>query len=128
MADFKRDHTGFYTIDLCLGESLNVLKRKWLKEKKISKEGYLICVNRLISFVKPSHTIHQINIDFEKALISEAQNMVKNYEIDLVDEIVVLKARNHRPFHPDQNLLITADKKMVKVAKSIKMPVWNCSK
>jgi len=131
--EFRQTHTGFYTLDLCVGEALNVLKRKWLprtnNQKILSGDGYLICIDRLRTLVKPSHSIHVIPTDLSDDSASlEAQKLVKKFRIDFVDACIVITARASRPFHSTQNLLITAEKEMVEAAKSVSMPVWRCNK
>jgi predicted nucleic acid-binding protein len=129
---FRQRHTGFYTLDLCVGEALNVLKQKGFskkaKRKVLSPAGYVTCIDRLRTFIKPSHTLHVISCELtDDCLARDARSLITQFKIDFVDAAIVLSARSHRPFHLKRNLLITAEKEMALAAEHVGMPVWRCN-
>ena len=48
LREFYYSHTSFCTTSLCLAEALNVLKRKWIREKKITIDEYFLATRTLI--------------------------------------------------------------------------------
>ncbi len=127
LAKFRERKTSFYTIDLCVGESLNVLKRKYFsKARVVSMDGYLICIKRLLCSQKPGHTLHVKSVELNDSLFLEVKPLVRDYDIDFVDAVLLTIAKSHRPYTYDQNLLITADKSLQNACKALKMNVWNC--
>ena len=125
LANYRKQHSCFRTTDLCVGECLNVLKRKYFKEKQLTKDGYLLCINRLSTMTKPQHSLKVINVDLQNdTLFHEASKIVKQHNIDFVDAIVIILSKSEKVI----NLLITADKAMWKTAKDKDISVWHCIK
>ncbi len=123
---FRKNNAGFYTLDLCIGEALNVFKQKAFSKgerKQINfPDGYLIVINRLLTQLKPRHTLKLIETDLSKYPINTQTNdLIKEYRIDFIDAIIIEEALLSR-----NCLLITADKQMEEAAKAYKLKVWNC--
>src|SRR5438874_4492592 len=54
----------FFITNFCLFEALGVLKRKWIKEKKITRDEYLERCFLLFNYVKDKHlNINDPDID-----------------------------------------------------------------
>jgi predicted nucleic acid-binding protein len=124
---FWKNNTSFHTLDLCVGEALNVLKQKAFSkaQRKVLSfpDGYLVCVNRLIVYTKPQQSIRLIQKDWaSRGLDFGRIEVVKNYKIDWVDLLVIEEARSH-----SGDLLITADRRMAKAARDFGIAVWDCA-
>ena len=132
--EFRQSHTGFYTLDLCVGEALNVLKQKSFSRPPRKQlrfpQGYLICIDNLLTLIKPQHMVHVIPpVDINKVETrDEVFDIVKRHRVDFVDALVIVTAKNRRPYSKKQNLLITADDKMQIAAEELGLNVWNCRK
>lgn len=132
LSDFMDNHSGFYTLDLCIGETFNVLKQKAFSRNEsrrvLNNDGYQICINRILRMTAPKHSIHVITINlYDTQACDDAMKLTRDFNIDFVDALILLKARAMRPWHEDQNLLITADNNMKTAADSIGMPVLKCN-
>lgn len=130
---FRASHTCFYTLDLCIGEALNVLKQKFFskdnKRKVLSRDGYLMRVDLLRRMTKKGHSLHVVSTDLtDDSIAQDAFALVSKFKIDFVDALVAVKARRHKPFAKGQNLFITSEKHLTKAAESIGLTVWCCSK
>jgi len=126
--NFRRTHTGFYTLDLCVGEALNVLKQKAFstksRRKVLTKEGYFMRIQLLRSMCKQGHTLYIVPVNLsDDVLAQEANELCKQYQIDFVDALVAIKAIQHHA-----ELFITAEKELTKAAESIGLTVWRCSR
>lgn len=126
--NFRRTHTGFYTLDLCIGEALNVLKQKVFsaksRRKVLTKDGYFMRIQLLRGMCKQGHTLHIVPVNLSDDVLSqEAIGLCGKYQIDFVDALVAIKAMRH-----NAEVFITAEKELTKAAESIGLIVWRCSK
>ncbi len=124
--NFRKANAGFYTLDLCIGEALNVFKRKTFSKgesKQINfPDGYLSVISRLLIRIQPKHTLKLIKTSpLTYPMNIEIAKLIKAYRIDFVDAIVI-----HEALSKNNSLLITADKNMEKAANAYKQKVWNC--
>lgn len=111
-----------HTSNYCIGEALGVLKAKWLR-KEISKNGYLMIINRL------NWKMDHKKIVLHKLQISEkfpvATQLVEKYRIDYIDALLLDHAIHHSK---DYDLFVTADDKLYKAAKASGVTCWNVIK
>lgn len=122
--------SNFYTISLCLGEALGVLKRKRFCEKPpITEEEYLAAADYLLSMIHDQGiTVEEVEISDQKTF-SQIESLVKKHSLDISDvfQIVTIK---HGSFSKSINmsslLLVTADDSLAKAASSEGLRVWNC--
>ena len=71
------------------------------------------------------HSLKVINANLQdNMLFHEASKIVKQYDIDFVDAIVIILSKSDKVI----NLLITADKPMWEAAKEKDIHVWHCIK
>jgi len=108
-----------HTSNLCLGEVLGVLKRKW-QRREISEDGYLLTIYRL------KHKLDRTRLFIHEILLSQgyddAFNLVKLHHIDYVDVLSL----NY--FIQNRDLLdcfVTADRKLWKTGTGLGACCWN---
>lgn len=129
---FVQKEANRYTTTMCFYETLNVLKRKWLK-KQISKEEYLktsLGITAWFSFQpRFEYDVDLLNrTDFYKV-----EEVVKKYDLDISDAFQIVSVRDgpfshlvdaDAPGCPKNTLLVTADKKLAEVARKEGIRSW----
>ncbi|MBW2053781.1 MAG: type II toxin-antitoxin system VapC family toxin [Deltaproteobacteria bacterium] len=122
------NHSVFYTTFLCLGETLGVLKRKFVKQE-ISQDKYLESCDDLMSQIRDeSICIDEISI-VDRNIYSEVDTIADTYSLDIADafQIITLKRGALSRLSVDlMPLLITADEALCKAARGEKLRVWDC--
>jgi predicted nucleic acid-binding protein len=129
----NRVHKTLYTTPICFAETIGLLKRKFL-QKNISKEEYIDAYKNLMIHFFPDRTGNRpINLEqvepAEPETFKKAARIVEeNKKIDFGDamQIITLVEGMHSGFHrgPSAPLLITADKKLAKVAREKGAKAW----
>lgn len=128
LSNYRKNNIMFYTNSLCIGECLNVLKRKYFikKHKKLSFDGYLMRLD-LIRNMLDHKTLKVVDVDLtDRSILDEAYKIIKKYKIDFVDALQLLLIQKDKTYANSQKLLITADKNLFKAATDIGVNVWNC--
>jgi predicted nucleic acid-binding protein len=111
-----------HTSDYCIGETLGILKRKWLSKKEspqISTDGYLVIINRLNWKINNNKIkIHKISLSkyFDKSI-----DIVKNFKIDYVDALLL----NYAIEMDKKALFVTADSNLAKACQELGVLYWN---
>ena len=116
-----------YTTPFCFYEALSVLKGK--RGKELTNKEYLDSSARLTAwYAASSFQIKDLNFT-EPELIKKACAIVeKDEKLDLSDAFQILSVKEgyySRNCNDSQTLLITADKRLAKVAKSEGLRVWS---
>lgn len=126
---FYQSNTNFYATSHCLSEALGVLKRKY-SCKKLTKDEYIKAVMDFISKTVGD----KLRIDdmplLSPKLLAEAETLMAQHGLDFVDCVQIVTIL-HGQFSvlvgDSQSVLITADKKLAKVARTKGARVWLCT-
>jgi len=124
---FKKKFGRLYTYEACLGECLNVFKRKAGKEKIITPKGHAVIGNRLVCFTKKNHSIKILSYRFQTpAYQNTALDLMSKFahKIDFIDAYNIAVTFHRFP----KAKFISADKKCVVVAKTMSIDTWYCMK
>ncbi len=119
LAKFYNENLLFYTLDLCIGEALNIIKQKYFfkKKKQLNFDGYRIIINRLINTTKEANgsRLHICKIDLyeNNAILNFALKIIKKYETDFVDSCLIAYIKNNPKIGSQ---LITGDQKLYEIA------------
>ena len=120
-----------YTTHFCFYEALNALKVKWLYRKEINFNQYDSAASQLIVWF--GATMRQIDdLDFiSPSVLTSVGGLVTKYSIYFSDAFQILSVKEGF-FSPlcggSQTVLVTADKKLAKVARLEGLRVWNLMK
>ena len=111
----------------CFYEALGVLKRK-KERQELSERAYLASSRRLIGMAKNEYFKLVDGGPFSSVVAADAERMVKNHGIDFLDAFQLISVRDswHYLAFPSKPILITADNKLSKAAKSEGIKVWFC--
>jgi predicted nucleic acid-binding protein len=117
-----------YTTPFCFYETLGVLKQR--VPKVLTREQYFDAASRLHAWFRVSSS--QINdIDFTQVdVFRDAKDLAQSYDLDLSDafQLLTLQAGFFAPLvGGSATLLVTADGKLAKAARCLKLPVWDCA-
>ena len=122
--------TNFCATSLCLAEALGVIKNKW-NRSLITEEQYFKSTRELII----SAWGKKIEVDDIDLFTPESQQAVetlaRKYKLDLSDalQLETIKQGTYSHLGPNSaSLLITADEKLAKAAKTEGIRSWNCIK
>ena len=128
LEDYRRNHSNFGTIELCVTETLSAIKSKHFGGvRSLNIDGYLIVVNRLRAMLKHKK-LKICDFDFlMEEYFTEACHLVKKYNIDLIDAFQILTVKSG-PFrsleNKSQTLLITADEDLSKAGRKEGLKIW----
>jgi predicted nucleic acid-binding protein len=117
-----------YTTPFCLYETLGILKRHMAKGR-MTKAEYLKHATHAVSYFRATQR-QMRDIEFtEHEFFREARELVEQTDLDLSDAFQLLSLQIGFFRHLDggsKTLLVTADEKLAEVARSRKLPVWDC--
>src|SRR5262245_38181782 len=85
------DRGGFHITNLCLAESLGVLKRKWLKGE-LSAEQYYGCCSLLLAYLRSPPRIHLGEIHL--STFSKAEEVSRRHKLDLSDSLQLVSVKH----------------------------------
>ena len=112
-----------YTTELCVGETLGVLKSKFLRSE-LSKDGYFATVFYFTSLLRStSLNVKSVPIT-DQNIFFEAEELGKKHDIDMADALQIVNLQHFGL----ESRLITADQGLAAAAKSVGLDVWDCLK
>ena len=115
------------TTPFCFYEALSVLKGKWGR-KELTRDKYLDVASRLTAWYSASSCqITDLNFT-DPDIFKSARSIVEEHNIDLSDAFQILSVKQgyfSRHINDSQTLLVTADKKLAKAARSLELRVWS---
>jgi len=120
----------FFITTFCLFEALGVLKRKWITEKKITRDEYLKRCFLLFDYVKDKVlNINDPDIDSYKTF-RLAVELTEKHSLDLSDTLLLVGLKRGLLSHfvrESKAVLVTADGDLEEAAKAEDLRVWNCA-
>ncbi|MBU2984032.1 type II toxin-antitoxin system VapC family toxin [Saccharophagus degradans] len=118
-----------FTTPFCLYETLNILKSKWVYREELSKEQYLECCFKLLSWYRLANE-HVADLElFDPVVLDKVQSLVGLYSLDVSDalQLLTVKAGDFSFFvEESETLFVTADKGLALAAKKENIKTWCC--
>lgn len=110
-----------YTSELCVGETLGVLKSKFFRNE-LSEDDYFKAAYYFTSLLRSTRlNIKSVSIT-DPAIFFEVEELGKQHKLDLVDALQIVNLQ-HSAF---ESRLITADEQLATAAISEGFEVWDC--
>ena len=110
-----------YTTELCVGETLGVLKLKYLRGD-LSKDGYFAAAYYFTALLRETNlNIKSVPIT-DQDIYFEAEDIGKQHDIDLADALQIVNLL-HLGL---KSRIITADEQLAITARKIGLEVWDC--
>lgn len=124
---FVRKEASRYTTPFCYYETLNMLKVKWLYRNEITKEDYLKKSRELtVWFSHVGERVKDIDLN-DPSVFIDVERLASKHSLDLSDAFQVLSVKKgyfSRLSGDSRTILVTADKKLAKVARLEDIKAW----
>ena len=121
-------HATWVTTSLCFAETLGVLKAKQVHTHFSMETCHGAC-EELIGHIRgQTITIEEVGLT-ERAVFDEVEILCEKHALDLSDGCQLLTLRSGQLSHLEGDsrpILITADKKLAKAARSEGLTAWDC--
>ncbi|MBZ5524760.1 MAG: PIN domain-containing protein [Acidobacteriia bacterium] len=129
LREYYHSHSNRYATSYCVAETLSASKLKFVRGL-IAEEEYIRYVRDFIDrIIGANLQIDEVPI-LSTLVSTEAERLIQKYKIDFIDcfQIVTILYGQFRHLGPDsKSILITADRRLAKVARAEGARVWECT-
>ena len=115
----------FYITSPCAVEVLSVLKVKRFYRNELTEEQYSLATYGFLAHLRSRLKVRGPALDNSGAFW-RSEELARRYDLDLIDALQLLTIKIENGVGPSKPLLITADDKLAKAARSEQIEVWDC--